>query len=75
MMSISLFISILSVINFSILYHFIIEKRKKSLSIMRLCGYAKLRTSLIYLSECIILTLSSCRVHNDARCNFYEWKK
>lgn len=55
--SIAFFISIVSVINFAMLYHFIIEKRQRNLAIMRMCGCTKSRAVFTYLAECIIITL------------------
>jgi ABC-type antimicrobial peptide transport system permease subunit len=59
MMWISVFISILSVINFAMLYHFIIQKRQRSLAIMRICGCTSYKAVLMYFSECAIITLPS----------------
>ncbi len=55
--SIAFFISIVSVVNFAMLYHFIIEKRQRNLAIMRMCGCTKSRAVFTYLAECIIITL------------------
>lgn len=55
--SIAFFISVISVVNFAMLYHFIIEKRQRNLAIMRMCGCTKARAVFTYLAECIIITL------------------
>lgn len=59
MIAISLCISILSVINFALLYHFVMEKRQKQLAIMRMCGCKKTRALFTYLGECVLMTLPS----------------
>lgn len=57
MIAISLCISVLSTVNFAMLYHFLIEKRQKQLAIMRMCGCKKVRAVFTYLGECILITL------------------
>ncbi len=54
---ISLLIAVLSVLNFAMLYHFILEKRSRNLAIMRLCGCTKRKAVFIYLEECIIVSI------------------
>lgn len=54
---ISIFISLAAGINFVILFHFILMKRRKKIAVMRLCGCTQRKAVLICLSECIILTL------------------
>lgn len=56
-MLISLLIAVLSVLNFAMLYHFILEKRSKNLAIIRLCGCTKGKAVLLYLGECIIVSV------------------
>ena len=53
---ISVLIAALSVMNFAMLYLFIIRKRKNTLAVMQLCGARKWQTVLIYLGECMIIT-------------------
>lgn len=57
MILISAFVAVLSVMNFAMLYLFIIRKRKNSLAVMRLCGIRKGRATAIYLGECLILSV------------------
>ena len=54
---ISMLVAAVSVMNFAMLYLFIIRKRRNSLAVMRLCGARKWQTALIYLGECIIITI------------------
>ncbi|MCM1298563.1 MAG: ABC transporter permease [Firmicutes bacterium] len=53
----SVFIAILSVMNFAMLYLFIIRKRKNMLAVMRLCGVTRRQASAIYLGECLLITV------------------
>lgn len=57
MIVVSFIISVLSLINFALLYHFVIEKRQKQLAIMRICGCGKVRAVLTYFGECALITL------------------
>lgn len=57
MILISAFVAVLSVMNFAMLYLFIIRKRKNSLAVMRLCGIRKSQAAAIYLGECLILSV------------------
>lgn len=57
MILISAFVAVLSVMNFAMLYLFIIRKRKNSLAVMRLCGIRKRQATAIYLGECLILSV------------------
>lgn len=57
MILISAFVAVLSVMNFAMLYLFIIRKRKNSLAVMRLCGIRKGRATAIYLGECLVLSV------------------
>lgn len=54
---ISVLVAAVSVMNFAMLYLFIIRKRRNSLAVMRLCGARKWQTALIYLGECVIITI------------------
>ena len=54
---ISLLITILSLLNFAMLYHFILEKRSQDLAIMRICGCTKKKALFIYLGECLVLSV------------------
>ena len=56
---ISALVAAVSVMNFAMLYLFIIRKRRNSLAVMRLCGARKWQTALIYLGECEIITISA----------------
>lgn len=56
MIAAAFIISVLSLVNFAMLYHFVIMKRQKSLAIMRICGCRKSRAVLVYLGECLLLT-------------------
>ncbi len=54
---ISFFIALLAAINFAVLYKYILEKRKKSIVIFRICGCKKTKALCIFLSECMIITI------------------
>lgn len=53
---ISAFVAVLSAMNFSMLYLFILDKRKNALAVMCVCGARRPHIILIYLCECQILT-------------------
>lgn len=53
---ISAFVAVLSAMNFSMLYLFILDKRKNALAVMCVCGARRPHIILIYLCECLILT-------------------
>lgn len=57
MIVIAVIISFLSIINFAMLYRFVLKKRQRSIAVMRICGCTKGKAVLIYLTECLILTL------------------
>ncbi|MBE5944504.1 MAG: ABC transporter permease [Lachnospiraceae bacterium] len=50
-------ISLIAAINFTILYRYILKKRNVQLSYMRMCGLSYSKAMIIYLGECILLTL------------------
>ena len=54
---ISFLISVLSILNFAMLYHFVLQSRGRNLAILRICGCTKWRTFCTYLSECLIVTI------------------
>ena len=54
---ISLLISVLSILNFAMLYHFVLQSRGRDLAILRICGCTKWCTFCTYLSECLIVTI------------------
>lgn len=56
-MLISALIAILSVINFAMLYHFILQERSRDLAIFRICGCNISKAVIIYLGECFILSV------------------
>ena len=49
---ISVFISVVSALNFAILFLFILRKRSHSFAVFRICGARKIHIILIYLGEC-----------------------
>ncbi len=53
---ISILISFVSAINFSILYKYIISKRRKALSILRMCGCTVKKAEFMCLAECLLIT-------------------
>lgn len=54
---ISLLIAVLSLLNFAMLYHFVLERRSRDLAIIRICGCTKRKALLIYLGECTALSV------------------
>lgn len=54
---ISVLIALIAAFNFSQLYLYILEKRRKRIAIMRICGATKLRVACTYLLECMMLML------------------
>ena len=59
MIIISLVISALSMINFAMLYHYVITKRRKRVAVMRMCGCTVKKAVLIYFGECTLITVPS----------------
>lgn len=57
MIVIAVIISLLSIINFAMLYRFVLKKRQRNIAVMRICGCTKAKAVLIYLAECLLLTL------------------
>lgn len=56
-MLIAILISLVSAINFSMLYLYMIKKRSHELSIFRICGCTKSKVIHFYLGECILISL------------------
>ncbi|MBQ8725310.1 MAG: hypothetical protein IJY74_06560 [Oscillospiraceae bacterium] len=54
---ISLLIAVLSLLNFAMLYHFVLERRSRDLAIIRICGCTKKRALLIHLGECMAISV------------------
>lgn len=54
---ISVIISVIAALNFAILFRYILNKRRKQISCMRLCGLKYGKTVLLYMGECMILTI------------------
>lgn len=54
---ISAFVALLSAMNFAMLFLFILDKRKISLAVMSVCGARRWQITLIYLCECLVLTV------------------
>ena len=54
---ISILIVVLSIINFSSLYVYVIKQRSKSLAILRVCGCSKQRAVLYYVIECLLIAI------------------
>ena len=54
---ISILIAVLSVINFAMLYLFVIKKRSRNLAIMRICGCTRGGAIWMYLGECLLLSI------------------
>lgn len=54
---VTIFITFVSAINFAILYRYILSSRKQSLMVYRICGMSFGRVVLLYLGECVALTV------------------
>lgn len=54
---VTLFITLVSAVNFAILYRYILSSRKQSLMVYRICGMNFGRVVLLYLGECVVLTV------------------
>ena len=54
---VTIFITIVSAINFAILYRYILSGRRQSLMVFRICGMSFDRVVLLYLGECVMLTV------------------
>ena len=54
-MLIAALIAVLTVINFAVLYHFIVQQRMRQLAVLRICGCTVGRSFRIYLGECVLL--------------------
>lgn len=59
MIAIAVMISFVSIVNFSMLYHFIIKKRARNLAVMRICGCSRIKAVFMYLGEALMITLPS----------------
>lgn len=59
MIVISGVISVLSIVNFAMLYQFTLKKRQRQLAIMRICGCKRVRAVFTYLGECLLITIPS----------------
>lgn len=57
MIGIAVMISMVSALNFAILYRYILNKRKRDLNIYRICGLRFWGAVKLYLAECILITL------------------
>ncbi|MBR1764389.1 MAG: hypothetical protein IJ746_03245 [Ruminococcus sp.] len=56
-MLISVVISLLAAINMAVLYQYILERRSRELAVFRLCGCGRGRAVMMYLSECLLVSL------------------
>ncbi len=54
---ITVFIALVSAINFAILYRYILASRKHTLMIYRICGMSFFRVVLMYLGECAVIAV------------------
>lgn len=51
------FILITAAVNFTMIYRYILMKRKRNLAIFRVCGLTRARAAVTYLGECIFLMI------------------
>lgn len=54
---ITVFIALVSAINFAILYRYILTSRKQSRMVYRICGMNFFQVVFLYLGECVVLTV------------------
>lgn len=54
---ISAFISILSILNFAMLYHFVLKTRSREIAIMRICGCTKISAYFRFIAECLLISV------------------
>lgn len=52
---ISVLIALMSVVNFSMLYRYILRRRSRTLAILRLSGCSSLRAAAGYIGECLLV--------------------
>ncbi|MCH5267503.1 MAG: ABC transporter permease [Lachnospiraceae bacterium] len=57
MILVAVLISVISALNFAIMYRYILQKRKEEIRILRVCGLSKLRGVLMYVVECLFMTV------------------
>lgn len=55
MIAVSVLIAALTMVNFAVLYCFILKKRTRTLAIMRICGCTRGRAQMICLGECCLI--------------------
>ena len=54
---VTVFITLVSAMNFAILYRYILSCRKQSLMVYRICGLSIGKVVLLYLGECVAMTV------------------
>lgn len=59
MIIIAVVISVLAMINFAMLYHYVITKRRRRVAVMRMCGCTVSKAAALYLCECTVITVPS----------------
>ena len=57
MLIVAVLIAVLAIINFAFLYSFILQKRARTLAVMRICGCTKGRARRICLGECCLICI------------------
>lgn len=57
MIAVSVLIAVLTIVNFAFLYSFILQKRARTLAIMRICGCTKWRAWRICMGECCLICI------------------
>lgn len=59
MIAVAVLVAALTIVNFAVLYCFILKKRSRTLAIMRICGCTKSRAERICLGECCLICIPS----------------
>lgn len=57
MIAVSVLIAVLTIVNFAFLYSFILQRRARTLAIMRICGCTKRRAWRICMGECCFICI------------------
>lgn len=58
LMWVSVIIAVISAINLAILFRYILNTRRRSLSIMRICGYTKNKARRMYVAEIMLISVA-----------------
>ncbi len=60
MVAMSVFMSLISAFSVCLIYRYMLTKRVKTTAIYRICGGTRLRSSLVYVGEVLLILTASC---------------